>query len=69
PAAAARGQIRGVLGAPDVDRDGEGGIGLEGFRLLVNDTRWDGVPMFLETPGREEHFEENLDVLKGLRTS
>ncbi len=48
---------------------GQGGIGLEGFRLLVNDPRWDGVPMYLETPGREEHFKENLAVLRGLRTS
>ncbi|MFQ5552374.1 MAG: deoxyribonuclease IV [Thermoplasmata archaeon] len=62
---------KGELGS-HLDRHehiGQGGIGLEGFRLLVNDARWDGVPMYLETPGREEHFEENLKVLKGLRES
>ncbi|MFQ5986718.1 MAG: deoxyribonuclease IV [Thermoplasmata archaeon] len=60
---------KGELGS-HLDRHehiGQGGIGLEGFRLLVNDARWDRVPMYLETPGREEHFEENLQVLKGLR--
>ncbi len=62
---------KGELGS-HLDRHehiGQGGIGLEGFRLLVNDARWDGVPMYLETPGQEEHFEENLKVLKGLRMS
>jgi deoxyribonuclease-4 len=62
---------KGELGS-HLDRHehiGQGGIGLEGFRLLVNDERWDGVPMYLETPGREEHFGENLEVLKGLRAS
>ncbi|MFQ5918712.1 MAG: deoxyribonuclease IV [Thermoplasmata archaeon] len=62
---------KGELGS-HLDRHehiGQGGIGLEGFRLLVNDARWDGVPMYLETPGREEHFGDNLKVLKGLRTS
>ncbi|MEE9163259.1 MAG: deoxyribonuclease IV, partial [Thermoplasmata archaeon] len=62
---------KGALGS-HLDRHehiGQGGIGLEGFRLLVNDARWDGVPMYLETPGREEHYEENLKVLKGLRRS
>ncbi|MCJ2531531.1 MAG: deoxyribonuclease IV [Candidatus Thermoplasmatota archaeon] len=62
---------KGELGS-HLDRHehiGQGGIGLEGFRLLVDDARWDGVPMYLETPGREKHFKENLKVLKGLRMS
>lgn len=29
---------------------GEGFVGLEGFRHILNDPRWDGVPMLLETP-------------------
>jgi deoxyribonuclease-4 len=29
---------------------GEGEIGLDGFRHILNDPRWDGVPMLLETP-------------------
>ncbi|GAO51339.1 hypothetical protein G7K_5441-t1 [Saitoella complicata NRRL Y-17804] len=32
---------------------GQGYIGLEGFRLLVNDTRFDCVPMVLETPNED----------------
>ncbi|MFQ6013429.1 MAG: deoxyribonuclease IV [Thermoplasmata archaeon] len=48
---------------------GQGQVGLEGFRLLVNDARWDGIPMFLETPGQGEDFQQNLEILKGLRDS
>jgi deoxyribonuclease-4 len=29
---------------------GEGFVGVEGFRHILNDLRWDGVPMLLETP-------------------
>ncbi|MEZ4638648.1 MAG: deoxyribonuclease IV [Caldilineaceae bacterium] len=29
---------------------GEGEIGLAGFGFILNDPRWDGVPMLLETP-------------------
>ncbi len=42
---------------------GEGRMGLEAFRLLVNDRRWKGVPGFLET---EQRFAENLRVLRSL---
>ena len=31
---------------------GDGEIGMEAFRLLMNDSRWDGVPVILETPCR-----------------
>jgi deoxyribonuclease IV len=33
---------------------GEGFVGLEGFRHILNDPRWDGVPMLLETPKEED---------------
>ncbi|MBI4362437.1 MAG: deoxyribonuclease IV [Euryarchaeota archaeon] len=46
---------------------GEGKIGLELFRWLVNDPRFENVPAVLETPGEEEDFRRNLKVLKGLR--
>jgi deoxyribonuclease-4 len=36
---------------------GRGKIGLEGFRLLVNDARFAKVPMYLETPKEEEDGE------------
>ncbi len=45
---------------------GRGKMGLEPFRLLVNDPRWRGVPMVLETPKGLEGGEE-LDAIH-LRT-
>jgi deoxyribonuclease IV len=33
---------------------GEGEIGVEGFRFILNDPRWDGIPMLLETPKEED---------------
>lgn len=49
---------------------GRGKIGLDAFRLLVNDPRWRGVPMVLETPKGSEDGEErdaiNLRVLRSL---
>ncbi|RPI04579.1 MAG: deoxyribonuclease IV [Ignavibacteriae bacterium] len=47
---------------------GKGNIGLEGFRLLMNDIRFDQIPKILETPKGEEMREdvENLKILKEL---
>lgn len=49
---------------------GRGKIGLDAFRLVVNDPRWRGVPMLLETPKGLEEGEEldaiNLRVLRSL---
>lgn len=47
---------------------GQGHIGLEGFRLLVNDPRFEHTPMILETPKGPEGTEdiENLKTLRGL---
>lgn len=42
---------------------GRGRMGIEAFRLLVNDRRWKDVPGFLET---EQRFAENLKVLRSL---
>jgi deoxyribonuclease IV len=33
---------------------GEGFVGVEGFRHILNDPRWDGIPMLLETPKEED---------------
>ena len=52
---------------------GKGRIGLEGFRLLLNDPRFAKKPMYLETP-KEENGESkgleldrmNLTVLRSL---
>ncbi|MFX0097288.1 MAG: deoxyribonuclease IV [Candidatus Hodarchaeota archaeon] len=45
---------------------GEGEIGLEGFRLLVNDRRFQNVSMILETPGTEMSDRKNLRILRSL---
>jgi len=48
---------------------GRGHIGLEAFRALVNDKRFARHPMALETPGGEEGFRRNLELLYSLRRS
>jgi deoxyribonuclease-4 len=47
---------------------GEGCVGLEGFRALVNDPRFVGVPMILETPKGDDLAEDiaNLAKLRSL---
>jgi deoxyribonuclease-4 len=47
---------------------GKGKIGKEAFRLLMNDGRFDGVPMILETPKGPKGEEDikNLKILRGL---
>jgi deoxyribonuclease IV len=49
---------------------GRGCLGLEPFRLLLNEPRFARVPMFLETPKGDENGEEldaiNLRTLRGL---
>jgi deoxyribonuclease-4 len=47
---------------------GKGFLGLEPFRFLVNDPRFQDRPMILETPGGDAHYRENLDVLRSLIT-
>ena len=61
---------RGELGSR-LDRHqhiGQGSLGLEPFRMLLNDERFGGIPMLLETPkGRGgEKDRENLQVLRDL---
>ena len=47
---------------------GQGAIGLEGFRALLNDPRFEKIPMVLETPKGPDLKEDvmNLEVLRGL---
>jgi deoxyribonuclease-4 len=47
---------------------GQGFIGLDGFRNIVNDRRLKNIPMILETPKGEDLAEdiENLKVLRSL---
>jgi len=46
---------------------GKGEIGLEGFRLLMNDPRFAKHPMVLETP-KEKDLKEDIENLKLLRS-
>jgi deoxyribonuclease-4 len=60
---------KGEMGSR-VDRHthlGEGQIGLDGFARIVNDRRWAGVPMLLETP-KEDDLQEDIRNLRRLCT-
>lgn len=46
---------------------GQGNIGLDTFRCIINDSRFSRLPMVLETPGEEESFRHNLQLLFSLR--
>ena len=49
------------------DHIGEGELGLEPFRMLLNDSRFVDVPAYLETPEDElGGYEHDLEVLRGL---
>ncbi len=47
---------------------GEGELGLEAFRLVMNDPRFEGIPGILETPKGDDGEEDrrNLATLRGL---
>lgn len=46
---------------------GEGTLGLEVFRMIMNDPRFDDIPMILETP-KESCWAEEIRMLKGMVT-
>jgi deoxyribonuclease-4 len=45
---------------------GKGFLGLEAFRLLMNDARFQDVPLLLETPKDEKTLGEDVDNLDRL---
>ena len=45
---------------------GAGNIGVEPFKLIINDPRFANIPMIIETPEMEEMHATNLAVLKKL---
>jgi deoxyribonuclease-4 len=58
---------KGALGS-HLDRHthiGEGAIGEDAFRLILNDPLWHGIPMLLETP-KEEDLKEDMMNLQRL---
>ena len=46
------------------DQLGKGFIGLKPFYRLVNDERFAELPMILETPGDDEHYTNEIKLLK-----
>lgn len=61
---------KGELGS-NLDRHvhiGQGAIGADGFGLIMNDPRWNGIAMLLETPKKEDLKDDvmNLETLCSL---
>lgn len=48
------------------DNLGKGHLGLEPFRFLLNDERFYGIPMILETPGGDKWYTKNLQLMRDL---
>lgn len=46
---------------------GKGEVGLEAFRRLVTDPRFEGLPAIIETPDSEKMHKKNLALLRKLR--
>lgn len=46
---------------------GLGELGLEPFRFLLNDPRFAGLPMLLETPGGDKAYRRDLKTLRSLK--
>jgi len=46
---------------------GKGELGLDPFRFLLNDPRFAGLPMLLETPGGDEAYCNDLQTLRSLK--
>lgn len=44
---------------------GQGEIGLTGFKMLMKDERFNGIPMILETPNKEQ-WEEEIALLRDM---
>jgi deoxyribonuclease-4 len=49
------------------DHIGQGQLGLEPFRRLLQDPRFEQLPALLETPGEDQDFIRNLDLLRTLQ--
>ena len=47
-------------------RAGEGTLGLESFRRIVNDRRFRGIPLVVETPGPLAEWKKEIAAIRGL---
>lgn len=47
------------------DSLGQGFLGLEPFKLIMNDSRFDGIPLILETPD-DSIWAEEIKLLYGM---
>lgn len=57
---------KGALGS-NLDRHvhiGEGEIGQDGFGFILNDSRWDGIAMLLETPKKDDLKDDVRNLAK-----
>jgi len=45
---------------------GKGFIGLEAFRLILNDKRFEKIPKILETPKEDDWDKKNIATLRSL---
>lgn len=57
---------KGKLGS-HIDRHthiGQGEIGELGFRLILNDPRWDGIAMLLETPKEDDLADDRMNLAR-----
>jgi deoxyribonuclease IV len=50
-------------------RAGEGVLGLESFRRIVNDRRFRGIPLVVETPGPLAEWKKEIARIRGLIAS
>ena len=50
------------------ERIGDGKIGLEAFRLIMNDSRFKKIPKILEIPGGDDCYKQDVELLKSLAT-
>ncbi len=57
---------KGKLGS-HIDRHthiGQGEIGETGFRMILNDPRWDGIAMLLETPKEDDLADDRMNLAR-----
>lgn len=49
------------------EKIGEGSIGIEAFRRIINDERLENLPFYLETPNELDGYEKEIKMLKEMK--